>query len=149
MVGVVEEHQRGSARRLCAAGGSEDDAGGDGHNERGGQQREPLHVSSFARRWRTTAAPARAKNASVSARKANQPIAASVPLLSGTPLAVNASAASARTIAIARCEPVLNICLSFRERCDSGAAAWGSRSTAPLRRRSARSRWGRLGRVRG
>src|SRR3954447_7412409 len=116
MVGVVEERQRGTGWRLRAAGGGEDDGRGEGRQQRGGQQREPLHVSSFARWWRTTAAPARARNTSVSARKANQPIAASVPLLSGTPLAVNASAASARTIAIARWEPILNICLSFRWR---------------------------------
>src|SRR3954453_5872386 len=54
------------------------------------------------RRRRTTAVPVSTRNASARARNVDQPIAASVPLLSGTPLAVNATAASAATIAIER-----------------------------------------------
>src|SRR3954453_3641257 len=54
------------------------------------------------RRRRTTAVPVSTRNASARARNVDQPIAASVPLLSGTPLAVNATAASAAMIAIER-----------------------------------------------
>src|SRR5438552_3391496 len=128
VVGVVEERERARARRLGAAGRSDGDAGGDGRRNGGRQQYEPLHAISFdlvdgsgksggcavplSRRRRTTAAPTRARNTSARPRNANQPIAASVPFLSGTPLAVNTSAASAATIAIERWIPSLVICLS-------------------------------------
>src|SRR4051812_36231265 len=115
MVGVVQERERAAAGRLGAAGGGEDDGHGERRQDGGCQQREPFHASSFwlVRRRRTTAVPVSTRNTSARTRNADQPIAASVPLLSGTPLAVNASAASPKTIAIARGLATLFICVTF------------------------------------
>src|SRR3954453_24003415 len=85
------------------------------------------------RRRRTTAVPVSTRNASARARNVDQPIAASMPLLSGTALAVNATAASAATIAIERWILSLVIWLSLlglRGR-DVGCGKVGARSRAP------------------